>query len=953
MKDLRHVEAEILDRIGRIEKRLTEAECVPRQLDDISKQIQTFQGSVSDYVREQTILDSLDYHKRPSREDIILTAHEDTFRWLGDREINSKAPDEIKRLLGWLEKDQDIFWISGRPGSGKSTLMKLIAKHKTTDHLLGKWAAGGAVTKACHYFWSVGTEMQRSQEGLLRSLLYDILCDNSELIPFISPSRWQLAKTEQYATNPKPWTLPELQEVVACVRRECDGDHQMARLRVFFLIDGLDEYSGNHRELCESIQLLAGCHGIKLLVASRSWNIFEESFGSNTLRKFYLHDLTKEDIRLYIKAHLTKHPRWDSLAAAGIDAVEIIDTITRRAEGVFLWVFLVVRDLKEGLTDCDDMDQLEARLDNIPDDLGAFFRTILGQVDSIQQVYMARWLKMALAAGFPLPLVFYGLYDMEERNTSRTFATADEPWSLQRWQDFLLPMVRRLNARSKGLLEVHDGEVQFLHRTVRDFLNTGPIQDYLTSKLNSDFDPYLAITGAQVACLCKLDLKAGAGYGRTESEGWLKVSLRSETELNKLGWTTATLYKALLRAQAVSGFERIDLNEQIHQVFMHAEGVLRQHEFTLFSILDKMYSIIPTGHIRNARSGAAEACFWREVFWHKRADYVAAILSRNEEAPVDLDKHKLRQGLFAPICAMTIEDLHRDIDPYSAPHISILRLLILERVLNESADWDPESGRNADEREDITVRFIERVLNSFPLFKKCLKSDLITAVFEYANKFNPKLMISWVDDLPPVFAGSALIHKREDQIIMCWPLWFIYAQKLGKSHQLREFSESYMLGLNVVLESADLLQDLDYGLTPGSPSDRVNRLKTDIEDSFWKDATISRPSEGGTMLGLLLLFLLLQPRRFLSPRLATSDAAGMCAKGLRIILRHVARRTGLTRGVDMRPIETSLRASFPEVWGEEVLRILQEAEQPGVCVVPQRVSPELAVTNMPLRGSQT
>ncbi|KAL7972419.1 hypothetical protein HDV63DRAFT_287336 [Trichoderma sp. SZMC 28014] len=53
--------------------------------------------------------------------------------------------------------------------------MKFITGRAETDDLLSTWANNVAVIKASHYFWSSGTELQRSQEGLLRSLLYDIL----------------------------------------------------------------------------------------------------------------------------------------------------------------------------------------------------------------------------------------------------------------------------------------------------------------------------------------------------------------------------------------------------------------------------------------------------------------------------------------------------------------------------------------------------------------------------------------------------------------------------------------------------------------------------------------------------------------------------------------------------------------------------------------------------------
>jgi ABC-type thiamine transport system ATPase subunit len=54
-----------------------------------------------------------------NREERILEAHEKTFRW-----IFKDSP-----FKHWLESKtgSNLFWISGKAGSGKSTLMKLQA----------------------------------------------------------------------------------------------------------------------------------------------------------------------------------------------------------------------------------------------------------------------------------------------------------------------------------------------------------------------------------------------------------------------------------------------------------------------------------------------------------------------------------------------------------------------------------------------------------------------------------------------------------------------------------------------------------------------------------------------------------------------------------------------------------------------------------------------------------
>jgi hypothetical protein len=76
-----------------------------------------------------------------------------------------------------------------QPGSGKSTLMKQAFDHADTVRALKKWAGPADLCMASYYFWNQGFEMQKSQIGLLQSLLYQILKSLPTLIPEIASQR--------------------------------------------------------------------------------------------------------------------------------------------------------------------------------------------------------------------------------------------------------------------------------------------------------------------------------------------------------------------------------------------------------------------------------------------------------------------------------------------------------------------------------------------------------------------------------------------------------------------------------------------------------------------------------------------------------------------------------------------------------------------------------------------
>lgn len=75
----------------------------------------------------------------------------------------------------WLQEGSGLFWIHGKPGSGKSTFMKLIFQHRQTWELLHNWQQNSLEIMAGFFFHYRGTAIQKSFEGVLRSLILQVL----------------------------------------------------------------------------------------------------------------------------------------------------------------------------------------------------------------------------------------------------------------------------------------------------------------------------------------------------------------------------------------------------------------------------------------------------------------------------------------------------------------------------------------------------------------------------------------------------------------------------------------------------------------------------------------------------------------------------------------------------------------------------------------------------------
>ena len=365
-------------------------------LDQIVHRMQDMSEKSSVLATEQQILDGLYFPQMQMREEAIKETYSDTFTWIFN--------DETTEFKSWLEHDTGIFWVRGKAGSGKSTLMKFLSSHVQTTGILQRWAGPKRIVTASYYFWSGGTRIQKSQKGLLQSLLFQLLDQCPELIPVAAPHRWNAPP--DFHRLPRPWHRDELSKALSAVVSK-----QQLPARFCIFVDGLDEYSGDyydltkedqdaraevdHYQLIKDLESIAQNPDVKLCLSSRPWNAFRKAFGSGKRRTLVLEELTEADIVKYVTGTLEGDPRFRELATRDERAGEIVSQIQERAQGVFLWVYLAIRSISRGLSEDDDMDELKTRIQNLPLDLKEFFRCTLNSIDPEYQQLTCRLLAMA------------------------------------------------------------------------------------------------------------------------------------------------------------------------------------------------------------------------------------------------------------------------------------------------------------------------------------------------------------------------------------------------------------------------------------------------------------------------------------------------------------------------------------------------------------------------------
>ena len=482
-------------------------------MEELSNNISSLAEEVRLSASDQVLLLSLRFDYMAQRQATVEPAHEQTFEWILD-------PSSPVKFDDWLRFQDGIYWVMGKAGSGKSTLMKFLLNHKKTAESLRSWAEPKRLVTASFFFWNAGPRIQKSQEGLFRSLLYEILSQCPELTRTICSSK---AKTlRPFVRENEPWTRQELWHAIAQLKDQCG-----AKARFCFFIDGLDEYDGEPDQIVSVLESLRDWPDVKLCVSSRPYNEFRDAFGRPSDPQLALEDLTREDIKLYIQSTLEENLRFKALKARDDRSQDLVQDVVEKAQGVFLWVILVVRSLLTGLRNADRVSDLQKRLRDFPETLEKFFSHMIASIEPVYREQTAQAFKYALEAKEPHSLMTYSFLDEEDLD-----AVVTAPLNPLTSQEILSrqdDMRRRLTGRCKGLLEVASISffpfptqslyafqylapiVVFHHRTVRDFLHTKDMQNMLLEHLEPNFESKSRICKALLAELKAIDYSALEG----------------------------------------------------------------------------------------------------------------------------------------------------------------------------------------------------------------------------------------------------------------------------------------------------------------------------------------------------------------------------------------------------------------------------------------------------------
>ena len=243
----------------------------------------------------------------------------------------------IKKINNWLESDKEshVFWLMGDPGIGKTTISAYLS-HNYSQII-------------AHHFCEYGHDDKSDPRRALLSIAYDI----AQYIPEYYKSLQDLKLEEEVLKNPKTLFdnlfVQPLQKVA-----EPKNDY-------IVLIDAIDEATRDGRnDIAEFI--MGQWHRIprwlRLIITSRPENNIINTL--DHLNPYILDANSKEnndDIKEYIEAEFQE---------LGLDVDDnIINKLIEKTEGIFLYLKLVLDEIKEGTLSIDEVDNFPKGLSGI------------------------------------------------------------------------------------------------------------------------------------------------------------------------------------------------------------------------------------------------------------------------------------------------------------------------------------------------------------------------------------------------------------------------------------------------------------------------------------------------------------------------------------------------------------------------------------------------------------
>lgn len=353
----------------------------------------------------------------------------DSYRWILENAVFQR----------WRNDPQSqLLWINADPGKGKTMLLCGII-----DELQQSIATTGLLS---YFFCQASDSRINNANAALRGLMYMLVCQQPSLISHVRKKYDHAGKALFEDAN--AWiALSDLFKAMV-------QDPKMKD--TILVVDALDECIADLPKLLDLvISISSSSTRIKWLLSSRNQPGIEQKLSSiDAQAKLSLEmkensEQVSHAVNVYID---TKLSHLDSLEDDGL-MDQVRDVLRQKANGTFLWVALVVRELEK--PECWDPLQV---VKEAPEDLHQLYSRIMTQIQQLatkNSEVCRRMLALTAVAYRPLSLTELG---------SLCALTS---------QSSALPKItRKLVALCGSFLTVRDDQVYLVHQSAKDYLSS-------------------------------------------------------------------------------------------------------------------------------------------------------------------------------------------------------------------------------------------------------------------------------------------------------------------------------------------------------------------------------------------------------------------------------------------------------------------------------------------------
>ena len=377
-----------------------------------------------------------------------LWCEEDSFAWVWTSELGD-----------WLKSMKPFFWIAGKPASGKSTLINYVSKASQLEEALS--LASPDPWCICYHFFDfrAGVGAANNFNGVLRTLLYQLLSK----LPHAAQQTKKRFERGSYTES--DWVNDS-----AALRGAFDFALSTTVQPVLLLLDGLDEYEGNMIELTQWV-LKLNRPNTKVCLSSRPDPDLLAAF--RAFPSVRMDIANRPGIRSFLQETLKAQPSLSRHGAKFVD--EMVEDISSRSQGVFLWTRFAVYEVIAGDNRREDPQAIQKRLQALPKELNEIYSRIFNRMDLSAKFTAGLILHLVTTSLRPLRLSeLFQASILAGAITWNSAALADEV-HLRDFEHRLLDIggglletvrVGRLKTTSKAVLL----DVRIVHRTVQTYL---------------------------------------------------------------------------------------------------------------------------------------------------------------------------------------------------------------------------------------------------------------------------------------------------------------------------------------------------------------------------------------------------------------------------------------------------------------------------------------------------